>query len=127
MYQKKCELIENACLIANAHDFIMKLPEKYEIVVDKHVFLITIVITHRLSTIRNAAKIIVMNQGTIMEIGNHEELMEKKNKDILLNKIILEDYHLGHVIIDLSVSLTILSKRKADLEAEMKHNYKYTT
>ncbi|RHZ65773.1 hypothetical protein Glove_311g34 [Diversispora epigaea] len=208
---KKRELIENACLMTNAHDFIMKLPEKYETMVGERGFLVsggekqriaiaraiikdpkillldeatsaldthsenlvqdaldkasknrtTIVIAHRLSTIRNAAKIIVMNQGTIMEIGNHEELMEKKSayydlvgaqrvqsikenpdlmnssippedKDILLIKnkqdiIPEEDHHLGRVITNLSASSTILSKRKADLEAGMKHDYEYTT
>ncbi|RHZ85023.1 hypothetical protein Glove_73g31 [Diversispora epigaea] len=210
---KKRELIVNACSMANAHDFIMKLPEKYETMVGERGFLMsggqkqriaiaraiikdpkillldeatsaldtqsegivqdaldkasknrtTIVIAHRLSTIRNATKIIVMNQGTIMEIGNHEELMEKKSayynlveaqriqsikenpdllnssislgdkedKDILLIKnkqdIILEDNHLGRVITNLSASSTILSERKEDLEAGIKHDYEYTT
>lgn len=37
-----------------------------------------VVIAHRLSTIRNADQIVVMDQGRIVEIGNHEMLMEKK-------------------------------------------------
>lgn len=36
------------------------------------------VIAHRLSTIRQAAKILVMNDGDIVEIGCHDELMEKE-------------------------------------------------
>ncbi len=35
------------------------------------------VIAHRLSTIRNADIILVMNQGTIIESGNHDELIAK--------------------------------------------------
>ena len=35
------------------------------------------VIAHRLSTIRDADCILVMNHGTIIEQGNHEELMRK--------------------------------------------------
>ncbi len=37
-----------------------------------------VVIAHRLSTIRNADQIIVLDKGFIVEIGNHETLMEKK-------------------------------------------------
>ncbi|KXN72414.1 P-loop containing nucleoside triphosphate hydrolase protein [Conidiobolus coronatus NRRL 28638] len=36
----------------------------------------TIVIAHRLATIKNADKIVVMDRGTIVEMGNHHELMQ---------------------------------------------------
>ena len=35
------------------------------------------IIAHRLSTIKNADLILVMNEGNIIEQGNHEELMKK--------------------------------------------------
>ncbi|XP_018319200.1 multidrug resistance protein 1 [Agrilus planipennis] len=38
----------------------------------------TIVVAHRLSTIRNANKIFVFSNGVVVEEGNHSELMEKK-------------------------------------------------
>ncbi len=37
----------------------------------------TLVIAHRLSTIEKADKIVVLNKGEIVEIGNHQELLEK--------------------------------------------------
>jgi ATP-binding cassette subfamily B multidrug efflux pump len=36
------------------------------------------VIAHRLSTIRDSEKIIVMNEGSIIEMGNHGELLDKQ-------------------------------------------------
>ncbi len=39
-----------------------------------------IVIAHRLNTIQDADKIIVMEEGKILEQGKHSELMENKNK-----------------------------------------------
>ncbi|KPF55011.1 ABC transporter ATP-binding protein [Rhizobium sp. AAP116] len=38
----------------------------------------TLVVAHRLGTIRNADRIVVMQQGRIVEVGNHAELMKRQ-------------------------------------------------
>jgi len=38
----------------------------------------SIVIAHRLSTVRNADNIVVLDQGKLVEMGNHEELLARK-------------------------------------------------
>ena len=121
---KESEIIR-AAKIANAHDFIMELPDGYSTdvgergsrlsggqrqriaiartIVSRPKLLImdeatsaldydtekkvcqnlkenckdltVFFITHRLSTIKNADKIVMMNEGSISEIGTHDELM----------------------------------------------------
>ncbi|CAF3903824.1 unnamed protein product [Rotaria sp. Silwood1] len=120
--------IEQAAQEANAHNFIMQLPDKYETLVGERgiqlsggekqrialaralvkqpSFLLldeatsaldnvnekivqetldraskgrtTIVIAHRLATIRNAHQIYVLDNGSVIEQGTHEILMAKK-------------------------------------------------
>ncbi|MEW4308679.1 ABC transporter ATP-binding protein [Rossellomorea marisflavi] len=40
----------------------------------------TFIIAHRLSTIKNADQILVLDRGSIAEMGNHDQLMERKGK-----------------------------------------------
>lgn len=127
-YSKSNEDIIPAAKAANANDFIIKTPEKYQtrmgergnlfsggekqrisiaraIFKDAPILILdeatsaldsvsevdvqkgidqamvgrtSIVIAHRLSTIRNADKICVFNRGQIIEMGKHEELLNKK-------------------------------------------------
>ena len=37
-------------------------------------------VTHRLSTVRNADKIVMMHQGAIVEVGSHDELVAQKGR-----------------------------------------------
>ncbi len=46
----------------------------------------TLIIAHRLTTVKNADKIFVIESGNVVEVGAHEELME--NKEGIYSKMI---------------------------------------
>ncbi|MEY2895066.1 MAG: hypothetical protein RIS42_785 [Bacteroidota bacterium] len=53
----------------------------------------SLIIAHRLSTIRSADQIIVMEEGKILEQGNHDALMKVKN-GVYRNMVALQTEHL---------------------------------
>eukprot|EP00924_Labyrinthula_sp_SR-Ha-C_P002659 maker-scaffold_13-snap-gene-3.61-mRNA-1 protein AED:0.01 eAED:0.01 QI:0/0/0/1/1/1/2/0/1318 len=50
-----------------------------KLITDSHTDRTTVVIAHRLSTVRNCDKIVVLGDGRVLEEGSHEKLMKKKN------------------------------------------------
>lgn len=47
----------------------------------------TFIVAHRLSTIRNADRIVVMEEGKMVELSTYEQLMEKNGKFAELERL----------------------------------------
>ncbi|HBI55556.1 MAG TPA: antibiotic ABC transporter ATP-binding protein, partial [Firmicutes bacterium] len=54
----------------------------------------TLVVAHRLSTIQNADKIIVMHKGKIREMGSHQELLVQEGLYYKLYQLQYKDQEL---------------------------------
>jgi ATP-binding cassette subfamily B protein len=52
-----------------------------------------VVIAHRLSTVKNAHNIIVLNQGEVTEQGTHQELINKKGMyyQLVINQLVIDE------------------------------------
>ena len=144
-YASDEEVIE-AARIANAHDFIVNLPEGYNTLVGEKGYSMsggerqrvaiaravihnprilildeatasldtetekliqdalnrlsenrtTIAIAHRLSTLRNANKLLVLDKGKVAEFGTHNELLELKG---IYYKLVMAQREMAHQIV----------------------------
>ena len=54
--------------------------EMTKLILDSSNLSTTIIVAHRLSTIRGADRIVLVDNGAIKEMGTHDELMELKGK-----------------------------------------------
>ena len=57
----------------------------------------TIAIAHRLSTLRNADKLLVLDKGKVAEFGTHDELLEKKG---IYYKLVMAQREMAHKIVE---------------------------
>jgi ATP-binding cassette subfamily B protein len=55
----------------------------------------TIAIAHRLSTLRNCSRLFVVDDGSLVEVGTHEELMEKQG---VFYDLVRKQQHLSRIV-----------------------------
>ena len=74
----------------------------------------TLVIAHRLSTIESADKIVVLDQGKIVEIGDHASLIQNDDHYAELHRNQFKDDFKDEVNVDVAEDLTVLQETEID-------------
>ena len=74
----------------------------------------TLVIAHRLSTIESADKIVVLDQGRIVEIGDHTSLIQNDDHYAELHRNQFKDDFKDEVNADVAEDLTVLQETEID-------------
>lgn len=72
----------------------------------------TIAIAHRLSTLQNANRLIVLDRGNIVEIGSHQELMARKNHYHRLYEAQMRNIDTEGELVGLNVAHKIVGDQK---------------
>ena len=74
----------------------------------------TLVIAHRLSTIETADKIVVLDQGKIVEVGDHTSLIQNDDHYAELHRNQFKDDFKDEVNVDVDEDLTVLQETEID-------------
>lgn len=82
----------------------------------------TIIVAHRLSTIRHVDTIIVLKNGQVVESGNHSELMSKKGEYASLVSLQVLDHVKGSISLSHSASSTNTSFRETNVSYQQNVN-----
>ncbi|CAL1376317.1 unnamed protein product [Linum trigynum] len=77
----------------------------------------TIVIAHRLATVKNSNTIVVLDQGSVVEIGNHRQLMDKAGCYYDLVKLASQGATSKHAGLDTEKSKATYEKSGSDVKA----------
>ena len=75
------DAVNEAVIVQNLQDFFENGPKGHRTVV---------IVAHRLSTVKNADQIVVMDKGIITEVGTHQTLTAKRGEYYRLVKNQLE-------------------------------------
>jgi ATP-binding cassette, subfamily B, bacterial MsbA len=83
----------------------------------------TLVIAHRLSTIQKAHQIVVLNQGKVMEVGSHDELIQKGDFYSRLYSMQFKNTNQSHQQqLANKISNKLISQANSNLSYEIRNN-----